>query len=748
MRILGGRSLAFSCFSFIASLFVSKYISEEIRRRAVLPLIIVSGMLFVISAVLFLFRRKNTAKRIAVPAFALVAAAAATVLCLSTVDRDIRAAHEYDGKTVSLVAEITEEISEYPYYSAYLGKAVSIDGEAADLGVRIELEYDAALSRDDVIEGEFLLTLPAEDLYGYPMRDSYVSDGIYLIASADGLEKMGVRDKDLLSYVKDLSEYLVSLSERIFGGKDGGLNSALILGEKSGLEDSFERDIRRLGLSHLLALSGMHLSVIVGGLEKIFRRLTLPRTLIPILMIPATLFYCAVVGFPLSVMRAGIMLIIFYVSTIVGREYDSLTSLFVSAAVICGISPGAVWDAGLALSFFTMLSIVTVSNPLNTVIHRIPRVKTIPKKIRFPLISGVFVFTSGFFAVIFSLPVMWLYFSEMSFMGILLTAVISPLVNIIIVLGILAMVFSFIPYVGVAVAAADIFICTLVSDICGCFSKMRNITFSLRYPGVGVILAVFFLLMLLVLLFARRRLVLTSSVSAAALAALVICIAVNYHADSSLSRAVYTYEDKNETLSVVSEGKTAVLDMSSGSYGIIRKTLYVLENECSTEIEQYIITHYHTRHISAFDKLSDNEIVRSIYLPEPKNDDEEKICSGLAETAGKKGCAVFIYSTVTDTPDVFGNTEILVRRGELSRSTHPTFAVTVKCGDGEGLAYMSSSFWESNPSYTRDIKNGDFSVIRGRHGPVAKESVRIDFTDTDSNDLLRYVFEKRRTQGQ
>ncbi len=743
MRILGGRSLAFSCFSFITFLFLSKYIPEHIRRSLVLPFFCGATVFFAVSAVLFFLKKRGIAKKTAATAFAILAASAALLLCLFTVDRDIRTAGEYDGSKATLKVEITEEIAEYSYYSAYLGRAVSLDGDSADIGVRIELEYNGELSRDDVIEGEFLLSLPAEELYGYPMRDAYISDGIYLIATADSFEVTGEKTKDIFSYFKDLSEYLSSLSRKIFGGRDGGLNSALILGDKSGLEDSFQRDIRRLGLSHLLALSGMHLSLIVGGLEKLLRRASVPWFIIPILMIPVTLFYCAVTGFPLSVMRAGIMLIIFYISTVVGREYDSLTALFLSAAIICGVSPGAVWDAGLALSFFTMLSIVVVSNPLNTVIHKIPKIKTIPKKLRFPLISFVFIFTSGFFAVIFSLPIMWLYFSEMSFMGIVLTAVVSPLVNIIIVLGIFAMLVSFIPVVGSAVAAADIFVCTAVTDICGYISKLRNITFSLEYPGMGIILAVFFISILFVLLFIKRRLLLTSSISVAALTALIVCITVNGNADSKFSRAVYTYEGKNETLSVISEGKTAVIDMSSGGYGIIRKTVHTLESEYSTEIERYVITHYHSRHISSFDKLSDNEIVRSLWLPEVKNGEEEKIFSELMAIAEEKGCEVHLYSTVTDTPTAFGETEINVRRGDLSRSTHPTFAVTVECGEGEGLAYLSSSFWESNPSYTGDIKTGDYQVILGHHGPVVKESVKIDFIDTSHSDVLRYPFKTK-----
>ena len=144
-------------------------------------------------------------------------------------------------------------------------------------------------------------------------------------------------------------------------------------------------------------------------------------------------------------------------------------------------------------------------------------------------------------------------------------------------------------------------------------------------------------------------------------------------------------------------------------------------------------------HIWDFDKASYRS-APMFALSVNQNGEEEKIFSELMSIAEEKGCEVHLYSTVTDTPAAFGETEINVRRGELSRSTHPTFAVTVECGEGEGLAYLSSSFWESNPSYTGDIKTGDYQVILGHHGPVVKESVKIDFIDTSHSDVLRYPF--------
>ncbi|MBR6559262.1 MAG: ComEC/Rec2 family competence protein [Clostridia bacterium] len=742
MRILGGRGLAVSCVSFITFLFISKYVPENIRHGAVLPLFLFGVTVLFLSGIMLLVRKRNIAKRVSVLAFTALFGCVALLLCLCTVDRDLAVSREYDGKTVSVTIEITEEISAYSYYSAYLGRIVSLDGEDDDIGVRVEFEYNGELSRDDVIKGNFLLTLPAEELYGYPMRDSYISDGIYLVAAGEEFEYLGTRGKDIFSYIKDLSEYLVSLCKKVFNGDDGGLNSALILGDKSDLSDSFKRDVRRLGLSHLLALSGMHLSLIIGGLEKLLRKTTVPRLINSAVMIPLVLIYCAITGFSPSVVRSGIMLIIYYVSVLTGREYDSLTALFLSVAIICAVSPGAVWDIGLALSFFTMLSILVISNPLTSIIHRIPRVKTIPKKLRLALVSVVFTLISGVFAVIFSLPIMWLYFFEMSFMGILLTVVVSPFISLIIILGIFALAFSFIPPVSSFIAFLDILVCDLLTDICTRLSDMRNITFSLKYPGAGMILALLFISLVFVILFVKRKLLFCSAVSLTAMAVFIVCITVNGYIDSSLTRAVYTHEGKNEILTIISQGKTTVCDMSGGSYGVLRKTLYLLENEYSTEIENYLVTHYHSRQISSFGKTSSNEKVRNIWLPEPRNDEEKIVCSQLIAVAEKNGCTVNIYSTVTDSPTALGDVEIIVRRGELTRSDHPTFAVTIKCGDGEGLAYLSSSFWESNPAYTRDIRYGDYSVIRGRHGPASKENVKIDFIDTETEDTVRYIFEK------
>ena len=141
MRILGGRGLAVSCVSFITFLFISKYVPENIRHGAVLPLFLFGVTVLFLSGIMLLVRKRNIAKRVSVLAFTALFGCVALLLCLCTVDRDLAVSREYDGKTVSVTIEITEEISAYSYYSAYLGRIVSLDGEDDNIGVRVEFEY-------------------------------------------------------------------------------------------------------------------------------------------------------------------------------------------------------------------------------------------------------------------------------------------------------------------------------------------------------------------------------------------------------------------------------------------------------------------------------------------------------------------------------------------------------------------------------------------------------------------------------
>ncbi|NLK40259.1 MAG: ComEC/Rec2 family competence protein [Clostridiales bacterium] len=154
-------------------------------------------------------------------------------------------------------------------------------------------------------------------------------------------------------------------------GQTGKLLSAFLLGNRNLLPDIITRDFNRIGISHILSVSGMHFSILAGGLEFLLTLMRIQKKRRVILMILFTLFYMGLTGFALPVCRAGIMLLFVYAGFLFGQERDALTSLFIATAVNCLITPYAVLDAALWLSFLSTFGIIIANEVFSPIIQKL-----------------------------------------------------------------------------------------------------------------------------------------------------------------------------------------------------------------------------------------------------------------------------------------------------------------------------------------------------------------------------------------
>ncbi len=134
-------------------------------------------------------------------------------------------------------------------------------------------------------------------------------------------------------------------------GQEGAVLAAMCLGDDRYLTEETRQAFRSCGLPHLLVVSGLHLSVIIGAVYLLAHRLRLPRRLTVGLTAAVLLLYSGLVGFSPSVCRAGAMVLVLLAGQWLRRPADGLNSM---GLALCGIllcNPYALYDVGLQLSF-------------------------------------------------------------------------------------------------------------------------------------------------------------------------------------------------------------------------------------------------------------------------------------------------------------------------------------------------------------------------------------------------------------
>ncbi|MBQ2730757.1 MAG: ComEC/Rec2 family competence protein [Clostridia bacterium] len=155
-----------------------------------------------------------------------------------------------------------------------------------------------------------------------------------------------------------LSAFGEHLSDLLAPAKSASFLRAILLSDKSGIPASFSRTLSSIGASHFLALSGMHLGILMYSLYRLCSLVFLGRRgalTVGLLLGGLFLFLC---GVPLSLLRAYVMFALAFFAEILRLRQNSVQSLFLAAALIVFFDRGALSDVGFLLSVSATLGIL------------------------------------------------------------------------------------------------------------------------------------------------------------------------------------------------------------------------------------------------------------------------------------------------------------------------------------------------------------------------------------------------------
>ncbi len=213
------------------------------------------------------------------------------------------------------------------------------------------------------------------------------------------------------------------------------LYRALLLGERQGIDGNLREPFDRTGLGHILAVSGLHIGLvawvsffIVRALLSISYRLMLTidirKTAAAITCLPV-IGYTVLAGFQISSQRAMIMVLVYLLSIILGKEKDVWSTLALAGLIILAVNPPALFDVSFQLSFCAVVGIVWLSPILFGWLKR-PE-KNLRDKV-FEYLAGLAAVTVS--ATLFLLPVIAFYFNRVSVVGIPANITVVPILGL------------------------------------------------------------------------------------------------------------------------------------------------------------------------------------------------------------------------------------------------------------------------------------------------------------------------------
>ncbi len=610
----------------------------------------------------------------------------------------------------------------------YRVKIESIDGEAPARTTRAWLEcaYSAAYRPGNRL---FLRTAPVkfEKTALYDGERAALAAGVTMrLYTEDDCTVVSDRTAD--GVYASLSRFSSRLAFRLsdgVGGDEGALAAAMLLGRRDGLSDAVSRDFSRAGLSHLLALSGLHLSIVAGGVGWILSRLRLPRLIKTPLLTLFLLIYLALTGFPVSAVRAAIMLITLLAAYFSGADSDGVSSVFLAALLILIVSPEAIIDAGFMLSFAATFGI-TVFLPAFVKKRREekPAHGKIAARARKLGSSALSLLITGLAANCFTLPVIWRMFGGISLAAPLSNMLITPLSGFFLAVSAIFIPLAGIPFFGNAAAFAVRMTARVMLTACARISELHGAVISLEYSFVPHIVIPAAAIMLILLTAKLRRPAVCLLPAAAAAAAFAVCFFASGAADPAGNIKMSLYSSKSgDTVALTSCGGTVLIDVGSGAYSALRPALDAAGAAGATETEALVLTHYQKRHISAVKRLIGREKVRRIWLPYPTDSQDTEIMAQIFDAAGRAGVGCSVY-TPGEPLTCFGDVTITVAPARmLARSAQPIISFAVDAGErGGSLLYIGASAWDAE-DFT--LSGSPDTVIFGSRGPAIKTELKL-----------------------
>ena len=628
MRIFQNRPLALACvlFAMTSILFSDVPPSKKL---------ILAGVVLLAMLVLFLLRRKK----------AFVA-----LLCLFFVLSSLlSSAFFFEFKQQRLQGLIGEEVQidgfvlkrDYstPYSGSFRVRVTSVNGEKGGFDAYLETTYSSALQVGD----GFTLTVTPRDFE----REGDYEEELYrlsqgeLVALVSEEREQSRRIGEAKGDVRVMLSMLkTKLSYRLYmvtEGREGALSSALLMGDRSFLTGEDSLMFKRSGTSHLLALSGLHVAILIGVFEWLMKQIRIPKLARSVIIPFLAVGYLLITGFALSTVRAVIMACFLYFAFMGRERYDSFTALCAALALILFVTPYAVWDASLWMSFVAAASIVVFYPAFYRFLEDRLQGSPLPAVVTRPLSAFLSALFVGVIANLGLLLLMAQLFGETSVLSVPATLLLSPVLTLLLPLCGLTLLIP-------QAAPLSRILARFVLQVVDQSSSLDGVLLPIDQPLTLLLLGLMTLVLILLAVTGLKvKYAAPAILLFLALGMISACLAPTVRKQEGIS--VYAMQTHGGELVLFTHGRdTVAVDLSSGVETCAGQFKRAAEHAGCNEIDDLILSRYYNRSPYLLSSMAERFLVRRVRLPVPQNDLERAIADRLEQEAELHGIKVLYHT--------------------------------------------------------------------------------------------------------
>ena len=578
-------------------------------------------------------------------------------------DADAKRLAHFENEYVDIVADAVSQ----PYQGASGASfmemkliSVSFLNETAQINEKVRLYFKEGSmlpAFGDRITAKALFSKPMEALNagGFDFSLNLKADGIFFTGycEPDSLVVIGEKDWNPLDAIYRLRIKMLRVVDQLLPPDAAVVARGILLGDKSNMDDQLRLAFSRSGLSHVIAVSGMHVSYVITLLFIVIKIFKGNRRKSILMVTVFLIFFMFLTGASNSAVRASIMALLMLGAELFYRKQDPLTSLGISAAVIVLLNPFAAFDVGFMLSFAATLGILLFGDLLLTNATKLLKLEKKDTKLAKIGKNLVLMITTCISAQVFTIPVVAFHFQEVSLWAVITNLFVVPLVPVVMTAVFFLFVLGLI-WLPIAVPAAG-FTYMLIQLILAIVYFFGSLPFGvLAFGEVSAFFLLVYGLAVLtgVFLLKHKRGIWVFVPSASILALLVLCgTFMALHAE--VAQVIFINVGQGDCSLIKLSGNRDILIDGGGTpsyqsdrdigHSVVRP--YLLQHGV-TDIEYMIASHGHDDHVRGLTSIIREMPVKNLILSIDFGEDEA--AQELVAMAKERGVEVYQFASGAD----------------------------------------------------------------------------------------------------
>ena len=558
---------------------------------------------------------------------------------------------------ITLQALVISDGTEKDYKYTYTIEVNTINGKRLEKDIQLILDIKKNKIKNecpkfgDVVEITGVYEEPniARNYKGFDYKQYLKSKNIYGTIECEQYE---IKENDKISIIRNIINYVQNnIKENmlnILEKEQGALCVGILIGDRENISDITEDNFKKSNLTHMLAVSGSHITYIIVALTTLLSKTNRKFSLI--LTIIFLIFFTALTGFTASVLRASIMGILTLLASILHRKSDTINNLGISSIIILLYNPYLLVDAGFLLSYAGTIGIIffskKISNGISIIVNKInPNllnieqnnnskilfVKSIIEKIILYVISSLSVTISANIVII---PIMAYMFSTISFTFWISNILAGPIMEVVTIFGFITYLISIVfPMLAEFLAIALNLFLTILLKIAEISSIIPGASIYIKTPSL--IMCVMYYLVIFILFnlkpirqFIRKKAIFRFLIIKAKkhklkilvtiITVIILLNSIIYVTDKKLKIYFVDVGQGDCTLIQTPERKNVLIDGGGsefGSFDVGENILlpYLLDRGI-TKIDYMMISHFDSDHIGGLFYIMENLKVDNIII--------------------------------------------------------------------------------------------------------------------------------------